>query len=497
MYKFVLDMANNHQGDVDHGKNIIKAIAALRLPKNAEFIIKFQYRQLDSFIHANADEQANKHIPRFKSTRLMPDDYLEMVDCCREHGFKTACTPFDEASVPVIDSHGFDYLKIASCSISDWPLLEASVKLDKPLIVSTGGASYSDIDKVVSFLRHRDKTFSLMHCVSIYPTPNHQLNLLNIQRMLGRYQAPVGWSTHEDQDETLPLAVAMALGSTLFERHVGLPTDEITLNAYSSNPEQLQRWFDAFAQSQAMLGVTDRVVEESEAKSLDSLRRGAFAVRNISAGETLTDNDVYFAFPLSDGGMPSGVFKANSLATTDIAKDLPITSENVELPVLPEDMVLKHAIHEIKGLLNEAGVKLPKDFSVEFSHHEGVPNFRKVGTTLINIVNEEYCKKLIVQLAGQFHPTHEHSGKSESFTLLHGDLSVELDGKVYDMTPGDRLDIKVGQKHNFNSVGGAIVEELSTRDIGDSLYADQAIAKLQRNERKTRVTNWGRDELNV
>jgi N-acetylneuraminate synthase len=66
-------------------------------------------------------------------------------------GFLSICTPFDEKSVDLIDQQKFNIIKIASCSFTDWPLLERVVRSDKPIIASTAGASLEEIDKVVSF----------------------------------------------------------------------------------------------------------------------------------------------------------------------------------------------------------------------------------------------------------------------------------------------------------------------------------------------------------
>ena len=61
------------------------------------------------------------------------------------------------------------------------------------------------------------------------------------------------------------------------------------------------------------------------------------------------------------------------------------------------DRVIKKAIHEVKAQLHEAGVHLNTDFHIEYSHHYGVEKFREIGAVLIDIVNREYCKKIIGQ----------------------------------------------------------------------------------------------------
>ena len=64
-------------------------------------------------------------------------------------------------------------------------------------------------------------------------------------------------------------------------------------------------------------------------------------------------------------------------------------------------------------------------------------HFRQFGAVIISIVNREYCKKLIAVLPGQKHPVHMHKVKEETFQLLYGDLQVEIEGKVFDLKPGD------------------------------------------------------------
>jgi sialic acid synthase SpsE len=80
--------------------------------------------------------------------------------------------------------HGFDYLKVASCSLTDWPLAEKIAATSLPLILSTAGEPFEEIDRIVSFYQHREKRIALMHCVGEYPTAeaNLQLNQIDLLR---------------------------------------------------------------------------------------------------------------------------------------------------------------------------------------------------------------------------------------------------------------------------------------------------------------------------
>jgi N-acetylneuraminate synthase len=104
-------------------------------------------------------------------------------------------TPFDERSVDLCHELNIDILKVASCSATDWPLLERIADANKPVIFSTGGLSAKQIDDLVSFFDHRRTRFAIMHCVSIYPTPDEHFQLNQIEFLCRRYpETVVGFS---------------------------------------------------------------------------------------------------------------------------------------------------------------------------------------------------------------------------------------------------------------------------------------------------------------
>ncbi len=163
---FIFEMANNHQGSVEHGLEIINAMGKIVRKYKIQGAVKFQYRDLDTLIHPDfAKRDDVKHIPRFLSTRLSKDEFLTLVEAVRDQGLITICSPFDEASVSLLLDHGIQIIKVASCCAKDWPLLEVIAKAEKPVICSTGGLSLYDIDNIVSFFTHRNVDFALLHCV--------------------------------------------------------------------------------------------------------------------------------------------------------------------------------------------------------------------------------------------------------------------------------------------------------------------------------------------
>ena len=495
----IFDLANNHQGNVAHGVNIIRAMGEKARKHGMRAALKFQFRALDTFIHPQHKAKSdNKHVQRFLSTRLEREDFQALFDEVKKAGMLTMCTPFDESSVSMIVDMGFNLLKVASCSASDWPLLEKISESGRPVVCSTGGLELNQIDDLYSFFQHRGVDFAFMHCVSIYPTPPDALQLNQIDLFRRRFPGvPIGWSTHEDPDALGPVQIAVAKGAQLFERHVGIETKDIKLNAYSSTPEQVDRWLAALKEAIAMCGADHRPpILEEEKKSLVTLKRGVYLREAVAAGTPITEDLIYFAMPLVEGQVVSGRYKPGIVAGKNIAADAPMMAVDVELPAEAPEQIIKSAVHEVKAMLHEAGVHLSTDFHLEYSHHYGIEKFREVGAVLIDIVNRDYCKKIIVQLPGQAHPLHFHKLKEETFQVLSGVLEVILEGRKRVLHPGDTCLIQPGMWHSFSTETGCVFEEISTRHFNDdSFYKDKAINAMKREERKTMVNHWGRYEL--
>jgi len=496
---FVLDLANNHQGDIDHGLKIIESVGNVVHQNNIRAAFKFQFRELDSFIHPDFRDSDHKQVKRFLSTRISWKDFEIMLKKVKDANMISMCTPFDEKSVDRIFDMGFDVIKVASCSAKDWPLLEKIAEVGMPTVFSTGSLAIHEIDNLVSFFDHRGIDYAIMHCVSIYPTPDEHFQLNQIDFLKNRYPSKnIGWSTHENPDDVMPVAIAAAKGATLFERHVGIPTDKYPLNNYSSSPEQLDKWFKAFNRVEVLCG--DKEVRprapKVELDSIESLKRGVFARKKIVAGQVLNSEDVYFAMPYIEGQLSSGQWKNGLKAKEAIAANSAVMENNAILPLNPERLILQKSIHEVKAMLNQAKIVLNNDFKVEYSHQYGINNFRETGAVIIDCVNRSYCKKLIIQLPGQHHPLQYHKLKEEFFQVLYGTLRARIDGKERTLHAGETILILPGVWHEFWTETGVIFEEISTTHINDdSYYADKKINILERSQRKTMVDHWGRFQL--
>lgn len=489
----IFEMANNHQGSVAHGLKIIDAAARLAREHRVRAAVKLQFRELDSFIHPAAKGRDDiMHIPRFESTRLDDGQFRQMVDAMRSAGLVSVATPFDEPSVGLCQSMGVDIIKVASCSATDWPLIEAIAAAGKPVIASTGGLSIYEIDNLVTYLSKRASELAIMHCVSLYPTPPEQHAMNFMAKMIRRYPyVTIGYSGHEAPDNTDVVMVAVAQGAKLLERHFGVETDEISLNKYSMNPDQAGQWLGAANRARAIMGSDDdKHVSQKEYESLLQLQRGVFAKRSITKGEEIKPEDVYFAMPCQDGQLTSGQF-GQYRASFVASRDYPADEAIFEHARQDKYTQIRGILHDAKGQLYEAGIALGDDISIEISHHYGIDRFRETGCVLINSINREYCNKFLIMLPGQKHPHHKHKSKEETFHVLWGDLEVDLEGDVIHLKPGDKLLVERDQLHAFRTARGCIFAEISTKSIrSDSYYQDDKIAAMDPMERKTIVESW-------
>jgi sialic acid synthase SpsE/mannose-6-phosphate isomerase-like protein (cupin superfamily) len=490
---FVYEMANNHMGDVEHGIRIVKELKTASEGFPFGFCVKLQYRDISRCIHPDFKDRYDlKYVKRFSETHLSWDNYRRIKDAIVEAGFLSMCTPWDEGSVDRIVEHGFDFIKVPSCYFSDWPLLERIAGHNLPIVASTAGEPLEEIDRVVSFFRHREKSLTIMHCVGEYPAPDDHLHLGQILLLRKRYpDLQVGYSTHERPDNAEAVKIAIAMGAVMFEKHVGIATEKYSLNAYSATPGEVRKWLESAAEAFTMIGdpAMRYPAPAGEQAALQELARGAFVISRVAAGEVIQPSNVFYAMPNVKGQIVAQDFSKYSeyVAAQEIPANGSIMQENVRARNTRE-LVYK-IVSDVKALIRKSKVQVPGQCDLEISHHYGLEKFRESGLTAITVVNREYCKRLMVVLPGQKHPEQWHNQKDETYHILYGDVTVELDGKRSTHKSNDVITISHGVKHSFWTAHGAIIEEVSSSySMNDSFYTDEQITTNP--NRKTFVTYW-------
>ncbi len=347
---FVLEMANNHWGNVERGLKIISDFSKIARFNNVRAAIKIQLRDVDSFIHKDFRKRTDiRYIKKTLDTQLSKDDIATLVTAIRKSGCIPSATPFDEKSIDLCMEIGVQILKVASSDLNDWFLLEKIAKCRKPVIVSTGGSSLKDMDDLVTFFDNRHIPMALNHCVSIYPSEDHELEMNQIDFLRERYpRHTIGFSTHEYTDWERSMLIAYAKGARTFERHIDIKMDVIPVSPYCSLPHQIDTWFKAFHKARAMCGgsgLSKRIPPEREIKYLDTLVRGVYAKRDLPEGYVLNhdriEDDVYLAIPLQKGQVSCRELMSGEALLKPCRVDEPLMIDMIDSPYTYNDELKK------------------------------------------------------------------------------------------------------------------------------------------------------------
>lgn len=338
---FVLEIANNHWGKVERGLKIISDYTQLVRFNNVRAGLKLQFRDLDTFIHKDFKDRTDiRYIKKSLDTRLSKEELFTLVNAIRKGGCIPMTTAFDEASVDLAVELGIQILKIASSDINDWPLIEKIATTKKPSIVSTGGSSLKDLDDLVTFFENRNIPLAINHCVSLYPSEDHQLEINQIDFLKQRYpNHTIGFSTHEYHTWDYSLMIAYAKGARTFERHVDIDSEGIPVAPYCSLPKNVDSWFKAFHKAKEMCGSygnSKKVPSKEEIKYLDALVRGVYAKRDLPEGYIIrhenVQNDVYLAIPLQKGQISCRELMTGEVLVKEVKKDEPIMIDIIDSP---------------------------------------------------------------------------------------------------------------------------------------------------------------------
>ena len=338
---FVLEAANNHWGDVERGKKIIQDYASVIRVNSVKAAIKFQFRDVDNFIHE--DFKGNdeiRYIKKTEATKMSVDEYRALGEMVKRAGAIPMATAFDEKSVDLCVDLDFPIFKVASSDINDWPLLERIAHYKRPTIISTGGATEIAVDRAVEFFENRDIPLAINHCVSLYPSADSDLELNQITYLKNRYLGHViGFSTHERTSWDASMHISYSLGARTWERHIDIDYDGVPVSSYCSLPEQIDTWFRAFHKAKEMLGGSAndrRVIPQSEIQYLDALVRGVYATRDLPVGyefskESFSDG-VQLAVPLRKGQLSTREVVNGLKTVKPVLAGSPVMIDDVDSP---------------------------------------------------------------------------------------------------------------------------------------------------------------------
>lgn len=252
----------------------------------------------------------------------------KLKEIANDMGLILFSTPFDTSAVDFLEDMDVPAYKIASFEVVDLPLIHYIASKGKPIIMSTGMASLSEIEEAVNAIHTEgNQQVSLLKCTSAYPATPDEMNLRTIPDLAARFAIPVGLSDHT-LDIVVPIA-AVSLGARLIEKHLTLSRDDPGPDsAFSLEPAEFKAMVDAVRVAERAMGQVHYDGGDSEQKSR-AFRRSLFVVQDMEAGAAFTAQNVRSIRP-ADGLAPK--FMSNVIgrtATRSVSKGTPLSWDMV------------------------------------------------------------------------------------------------------------------------------------------------------------------------
>ena len=295
----IAEIGVNHDGSVDRALDLVDAAARCRADA-----VKLQIFRADTLMHGSAAfaTYQKQHCPEkdpaamLRKYEMQPDDIERIVEAIRDRHMLPLATPFSISDVVVLGAMNLPAVKIASPDLVNRPLLLHAAQLHKPLLVSTGAATMDEVEQAVGWLRYWGAPFALLHCVSSYPTPNHEANLCWIGELARRFDVPIGYSDHTT--DPMSGAMAAAAGACIVEKH--LTYDRAAQgpdHAASADPSQFAEYVRLIRTADRLRGKPGKRVLAAEEDVRRVSRQSLVLSRDLRPGDVLRGEDLIIQRP--------------------------------------------------------------------------------------------------------------------------------------------------------------------------------------------------------
>jgi pseudaminic acid synthase len=293
----VAEMSGNHDGDFEKAKQIIhKAFEsgadAIKFQTYKPDTITLESDREDFRIPSNSPWGKYKTFYDLYKKAHTPWEWIDkLFEESRNIGLEPLSSVFDPTSVDFLEGLNCPVYKVAAPEITDIPLLKKIGQTKKPVAVSTGLATLSDIDLAVQTLRqHGSPDIVLLKCTTAYPTPFDEINLRTIPHLAETFQCLVGLSDH-----TLGIGVAVAsicLGAKVIEKHFVLDKNEGSIDGFfSMEPDEFRQMVEEVRKVEKGIGVVNYDITPAAQKNLNG-RRSLYVSADINKGEQFTMDNV-------------------------------------------------------------------------------------------------------------------------------------------------------------------------------------------------------------
>lgn len=298
----IAEMSGNHNQSLDRAIKIVDAAVeagadAIKLqtasPDGLTLDVElpdFQITDKDSLWYGNNLYQLYKEA-------VTPWEWHEPIfDYCRQRGIIAFSSPFELKAVDFLESLNVPCYKIASFELIDTQLVRRVAQTGKPMIMSTGMATLSEVETAVRTARAEgNDRIVLLKCTSTYPARPTNTHLLTIPHMRAAFGTQVGLSDHT-MGVGVPCA-AVAMGATVIEKHFTLSRADGGVDAaFSLEPHELRLLVEETERAWQAMGEVRYGGSNDEQASL-KFRRSIYIARDIKAGEELTTENIRIVRP--------------------------------------------------------------------------------------------------------------------------------------------------------------------------------------------------------
>ncbi|KZS41447.1 polysaccharide biosynthesis protein [Aquimarina aggregata] len=294
----IAEIGANHNGDMDLAKEMI-----LSAKQCGAHCVKFQSWTPDSLVSKEEydrnrvyNDSPKKHFGSLREMvnkyTLTNDQHKELKEFCDSHSIQFASSPFSTGEADLLDDLGVPFFKIASMDINNLDFIRYVASKKKPIIISTGMANLSEIEKAVAVCNEvGNKEVILLHCISIYPPDYQDIHLNNITMLQKTFGLPVGFSDHTI-GTSIPLA-SVALGVCIIEKHFTLDKELPGWDhEISADPSELSVICEGSQHINKALGNYKRTVSEAEESKKLKFRRSLVVKQSLNKGHLLTKEDL-------------------------------------------------------------------------------------------------------------------------------------------------------------------------------------------------------------
>ncbi len=284
MVYLIAEVGVNHKGNIDY------AIEHIQAAKSAGAdAVKFQTFKADRLASVR---YAKEQVEFFRSVQLHYEDFKRLYDEANSVDIDFLSTPLDFESVDFLDALPIKAFKVSSGDLTNYLLLAFIARKGKNIFLSTGMSNIGEVADAISVIRRNgNQDVTLLHSVSLYPTPYECANLLAIRTLANTFDVPIGYSDHTIGIEACLAAVA--LGATVIEKHFTLDKKQLGPDIPSSaEPREmleLRRGIDIIS---IALGDGRKVPQACEYQMALAGRRSIFTTRNLHKGDILTPDSL-------------------------------------------------------------------------------------------------------------------------------------------------------------------------------------------------------------